>query len=177
MARRQTQTGGREATTGIIAGAYSLSVGNPSRPIPEGWQWTRLTDVARLESGHTPSRRHPEYWNGEIPWIGIRDATSNYGRTIYDTLQHTNQLGIDNSSARILPKGTVCLSRTASVGYVVVMGRPMATSQDFVNWVCGDGISHHFLNTFLSRSANLSICSRWEPHTKQSITPRSKHFM
>ncbi|MGH8499861.1 MAG: hypothetical protein ACRERV_13810, partial [Methylococcales bacterium] len=40
---------------------------------------------------------------------------------------------------------TVCLSRTASVGYVVVMGRPMATSQDFVNWVC----SSHLIPDFL----------------------------
>ena len=149
MARRQTQTGGREATTGTIAGGYALSVGNPYRPIPAGWKWTRLTDVARLESGHTPSRRHPEYWGGDIPWVGIRDATSNYGRTINDTEQHTNQLGIDNSSARILPEGTVCLSRTASVGYVVIMGRPMATSQDFVNWVCGDEISPQFLKYVL----------------------------
>ena len=149
MARQQTQTGGREATTGVIPGAYALSVGNPVQPIPEGWKWTLLTDVARLESGHTPSRRHPEYWGGSIPWIGIRDATSNYGRTIYDTEQHTNQLGIDNSSARVLPEGTVCLSRTASVGYVVVMGRPMATSQDFVNWVCGDAINGRFLKYVL----------------------------
>ena len=165
MARRQTQTGGREATTGTIVGAYSLSVGNPNRPIPEGWKWTRLMDVARLESGHTPSRRHPEYWNGEIPWIGIRDATSNYGRTIYDTVQHTNQLGIDNSSARILPEGTVCLSRTASVGYVVVMGRPMATSQDFVNWVCGDGISHHFLKyVLIAERESLNMFSMGTTH-------------
>jgi type I restriction enzyme S subunit len=40
-----------------------------------------------------------------------------------------------NSAARLLPAGTVCVSRTASVGYVVVMAKPMATSQDFVNWV------------------------------------------
>lgn len=95
-----------------------------------------LTDLARLETGHTPSRRCPEYWDGDLPWIGIRDATANHGRTLLDTEQHVTQAGIDNSSARLLPANTVCLSRTASVGYVVVMGRPMATSQDFVNWVC-----------------------------------------
>src|SRR5206468_1295789 len=39
----------------------------------------------------------------------------------------------------------VCLSRTASVGYVVVMGRPMATSQDFVNWVCSPHLDPNFL--------------------------------
>lgn len=112
---------------------------------PEGWKWVALTDVARMESGHTPSRRHPEYWGGSIPWIGIRDAKNHNGKTIYDTEQHTNELGIQNSSARLLPPNTVCISRTASVGYVVITGRPMATSQDFVNWVCSDQLDPRFL--------------------------------
>lgn len=116
---------------------------------PQGWCWTALTDVARMESGHTPSRRHPEYWDGDIPWIGISDATENYGRTLLDTHQHVTAAGIENSSARILPAGTVCLSRTASVGYVVMMGVPMATSQDFVNWVCSDRIDNRFLKYVL----------------------------
>ena len=87
----------------------------------------------------------PEYWGGDVCWIGIRDATGNHGRTIMDTAQHTNPLGIANSAARILPTNTVCLSRTASVGYVVVMGKPMATSQDFANWVCGPDLDYRFL--------------------------------
>ena len=132
----ETRTGGRPATSAVIEGRSAISVGKPARSRVPGWEWTALTDLARLESGHTPSRKHPEWWDGEIPWIGIRDATSNNGRVIGDTAQHTNAGGIANSSARILPRHTVCLSRTASVGYVVVMGRPMATSQDFVNWVC-----------------------------------------
>ncbi|MGK2897660.1 MAG: restriction endonuclease subunit S [Burkholderiaceae bacterium] len=131
-----TQTGGREATTGHIAGDCVIAVGTPDTGTPPGWRWKLLTKLARLETGHTPSRGHPEYWDGDIPWIGIRDATANHGRTLHDTEQHVTQEGIDNSSARVLPTNTVCLSRTASVGYVVVMGRPMATSQDFVNWVC-----------------------------------------
>jgi type I restriction enzyme S subunit len=133
-----TTTGGREATEGLIEGDVALAVGMPSLPTPAGWKWRKLTDVARLESGHTPSRQRPEYWDGDIPWIGIRDATANHGRTLWDTDQHVTQEGIDNSSARVLPANTVCLSRTASVGYVVVMGREMATSQDFVNWVCDE---------------------------------------
>lgn len=144
-----TRLGGRPATTGVIPGRYALSVGRPDTPTPAGWEWTLLTDVARLETGHTPSRRHPEYWGGDIPWIGITDATENHGRTIQDTNEYTNDLGIANSSARVLPKSTVCLSRTASVGYVVVMGRPMATSQDFVNWVCSPRIDPRFLKYVL----------------------------
>lgn len=150
----ETRTGGRPATTGVIRGSYALSVGMPDTPLPKGWRWTALSDVARLETGHTPSRRHPEYWGGDVPWIGIKDATENHGRMIEDTYQHTNELGIANSSARILPTNTVCLSRTASVGYVVVMGRPMATSQDFVNWVCSDAVDYRFLKYVLLAERN-----------------------
>ncbi|MDP3247960.1 MAG: restriction endonuclease subunit S [Polaromonas sp.] len=145
----ESKTGGRAATTGVIPGSFAISVGDPKSPLPEGWKWTKLTEVSRLETGHTPSRRHPEYWGGSIPWVGIRDATGNHGELISSTAQFTNELGIRNSSARILPANTVCLSRTASVGYVVVMGVPMATSQDFVNWVCGPELDHRFLKYVL----------------------------
>ncbi len=147
--RSETRTGGRPASSGVIPGDVALSVGRPEKPEPPGWKWTALSDVARLETGHTPSRKHPEYWGGDVPWIGIKDATENHGRVIADTIQHTNDLGIANSSARVLPAHTVCLSRTASVGYVVVMGRPMATSQDFVNWVCSEAIDYRFLKYVL----------------------------
>jgi len=144
-AGKVTKTGGRDATLRHISGKLSLSVGMPSTAARKGWRWSPLTDLARLESGHTPSRRHPEYWGGEVPWIGIQDARENHGQRIDDTFQKTNELGIANSSARVLPANTVCLSRTASVGYVVVMGRPMATSQDFVNWVCSENLNPDFL--------------------------------
>ena len=143
--RRETRTGGREATTRHIFGQFALSVGMPTAVPPPGWQWIALGDVARLESGHTPSRRRPEYWGGDIPWIGIRDAKVHHGKTIQTTAHSATRLGIQNSSSRILPEGTVCLSRTASVGYVVTMGRPMATSQDFANWICSDKLDRRFL--------------------------------
>jgi type I restriction enzyme S subunit len=137
---------GRTASTGIIPGRYAICVGHAQMPSPQGWKWILLSNLARLETGHTPSRNHPEYWNdGCICWIGIKDARLHHGRRINDTLQKVTQLGIDNSAARLLPVGTVCLSRTASVGYVFVLGRDMATSQDFVNWVCSEALVSEFL--------------------------------
>ena len=83
--------------------------------------------------------------------MGVRDAGKNHGGTITDTTEHTNELGINNSSARLLPAGTVCLSRGGTVGYVVMLGRQMATSQGFANWICGKELAPHFLKyLFLS---------------------------
>lgn len=104
-------------------------------PLPPGWKWTSLVEVAKMESGHTPSRARTEWWNGSIPWITLSDARGSHGGLIRATEEMTNADGLANSAARLLPTGTVCISRTASVGYVVEMALPMATSQDFVNWV------------------------------------------
>jgi Restriction endonuclease S subunits len=119
---------------------------------PSGWSWHKLTDLARLESGHTPSRRRPEWWAGEIPWIALPDIRQLDGKVALDTSEMTNPEGIAHSAARVLPRGTVVMSRTASVGFVTRMGRPMATSQDFVNWVCGPDLDPEFLMHLLIRS-------------------------
>jgi type I restriction enzyme S subunit len=142
-------TKGREATTTPVPGGAALAVGAAEMLIPEGWDWVPLVSVAKLESGHTPSRNHADYWDGGIPWIGIRDAKQHNFACIDSTEQTVSAKGLENSSARLLPAGTVCLSRTASVGYVTIMKRPMATSQDFVNWVCGPRIAPEYLMQLL----------------------------
>src|SRR5262249_3687403 len=113
--------------------------------VPEGWSWELLTDVARLATGHTPDRERHDYWSGDIPWISLTDIRKLDGTVAKETLQNVTELGIENSSSVRLPVGTVCFSRTASVGFVTVMGREMATSQDFVNWVCGAKILPAYL--------------------------------
>lgn len=133
-------------------GITPLAGGSMRDPTPAGWRWTRLTDLARLESGHTPSRYHPEWWGGDIPWIALPDIRNLDGKTAHRTIEYTNEAGIAHSSARVLPAGTVVLSRTASVGFVTIMGREMATSQDFVNWVCGPDLAPEFLSYLLQAS-------------------------
>jgi type I restriction enzyme, S subunit len=103
----------------VIQGHAALAVGNPQTPLPPGWIWVALTDIAEMHTGHTPSRSNPSWWNGEIPWLGLADASRHDGRVINDTTQHTNPDGLANSAARLLPAGTICVSRTASVGYVI----------------------------------------------------------
>lgn len=155
-----------KASRRLIAGRAALSVGAVDIAAPNTWRQVRLVDVARLESGHTPSRSHPEYWDEGIPWIGIRDAGANHGRTIQSTAQTVSRLGLENSAARLLPAGTVCLSRTASVGYSTVMGISMSTSQDFVNWVCSEAVVPKFLMyLFMAEGDHLLRFGEGSTHT------------
>lgn len=121
---------------------------------PPGWHWHKLTDIARLESGHTPSRSRPDWWGGEVSWVSLTEIRALDGQWIEGTQLRTNAAGIANSAARILPRCTVCYSRTASVGFVIIMAQPMATSQDFANWVCGKALDPEFLMHALIRSRN-----------------------
>ena len=128
-----------------VSGDCGLSINSPELATPSGWSWVPLVRIARLESGHTPSRSRADWWGGDVPWMGLVDARRHNNGRIFDTTQHTNEAGLANSAARLLPEGTVCFSRTASVGYVVIMGRPMATSQDFVNWVPTRAVASEWL--------------------------------
>lgn len=145
IAAPQQGRGGREATDKVIPGVAGLAVNDPGTELPEGWAWVPLLRIAKQETGHTPSRSKPDYWDGGVPWIGIRDAGAHHGRYIDATAQTISEAGLANSSARLLPAGTVCLSRTASVGYVTIMARTMATSQDFATWTCTEALLPEYL--------------------------------
>lgn len=136
---------------------------NPLNPVtPKGWQWAPLMKLARLESGHTPSRRHPEYWeNGDIPWLALPDIRALDCQVAEETKEKITDLGLANSSARMCPADTVAMCRTASVGYVTILGKPMATTQHFTNWICGDTLLPRFLMWLIraSRKFTQSIAS------------------
>jgi len=117
--------------------------------VPAHWDEVRLSLLARLGSGHTPSREHPEWWiDCTIPWITtgevwqIRDDRIEY---LIDTREMISQIGLANSSAELHPAGTVVLSRTASAGFSAIMATDMATSQDYVTWTGGPRLRPRFL--------------------------------
>jgi type I restriction enzyme S subunit len=123
----------------------SITIGIPKEVI-KNWKIVKLIDVAKLESGHTPRKDRKDYWeNGNVYWLSLQDIRSLDGTIANDTKYKTNALGIKNSSARLLPIGTVCFCRDISVGYVTIMGKIMSTTQHFANWICGDELSNKFL--------------------------------
>lgn len=113
------------------------------------WPTVPIRYIARLGTGHTPSRNHPEYWGDcTIPWITLadiwqlRDGTRD---TVTETAEKISRLGLANSAAVLHPAGTVVLSRTASVGFSAIMGRDMATTQHFATWTCGQKLEPRYL--------------------------------
>lgn len=117
--------------------------------VPEHWEVVRNKTVCRLGTGHTPSRRVAEYWvNCEIPWFTLSDVHQIRGdkaNYVYDTKEKISELGLANSAAVKLPRGTVILSRTASVGHSAILGCDMATSQDFMAWTPGVKVTSEYL--------------------------------
>lgn len=113
------------------------------------WPTVPIRLVARLGTGHTPSRSVPAYWEDcTIPWITLADVwqlRSGTQSMIGTTKEKISPLGMANSAAVRHPAGTVILSRTASVGFSAIMGADMATSQDFATWTCGPRLEPRFL--------------------------------
>ncbi|MEU8138604.1 restriction endonuclease subunit S [Streptodolium elevatio] len=113
------------------------------------WPTVPIRLLARLGTGHTPSRSNPEYWHDcTIPWITLADVwqlRSGTTTVISDTKEKISRLGLANSAAVLHPAGTVILSRTASVGFSAIMGSDMATSQDFATWTCGTQLEPRYL--------------------------------
>lgn len=137
-----------------------------------GWRRVQLRKVARLGSGHTPSRRVAEYWQDcDIPWLTLADVwqiRDDVTQVVTETKERISRLGLANSAAVIHPAGTVAMSRTASVGYVCILGSDMATSQDYVTWTCGPDLENRYLLWAL-RGLRSEILGRRQGSTHKTI--------
>ncbi len=92
------------------------------------WETVRLGDVAKMGSGGTPKSTNESYFGGDILWVSIADMTAN-GKYIYSTLKNLSKDGLENSSAKIYPKGTILYAMYASIGECSIAGVPMTSSQ------------------------------------------------
>ncbi len=115
--------------------------------VPAHWRVTRLKYEARLESGHTPSRSRPDLWvDCSIPWVSLNDVGAMASTEfLFSTVNLINEQGLAASSARVLPAGTVIVSRDATIGRTAILGKAMATSQHFADWICGSNLDPRYL--------------------------------
>lgn len=114
--------------------------------VPAHWDVKRVKWVARMESGHTPDKKVEDYWDGDVPWVSLNDTHHLRDHDfIADTAYYTNERGLENSSARLLPPRSVIFSRDATIGLCAITERAMAVSQHFIAWLCGNDISPEYL--------------------------------
>lgn len=110
--------------------------------VPSHWDVARVKNVAKLESGHTPSKDFPEYWEGgDIPWVSLNDSKQ---LKVTDYIEETQfmitELGVSNSSARLLPARAVVFTRDATIGLAAITTKPMCVSQHLIAWICNENL-------------------------------------
>lgn len=116
-------------------------------PIPDNWCWTKLGCFSNIIAGGTPSRSNANFWGKGIPWVKISDMTSMY---ISSTEEEITEAGLENSSAKILKKGTLLFSIFATIGSISILDIRACTNQAIVGiilptCICKEFIYYSFL--------------------------------
>ena len=116
------------------------------------WQKIKLSDVCEVIGGGTPSTKNCDFWNGNIPWLTPKDLSGYNNRYIAKGERNITKEGLQNSSARILPKGSVLLTSRAPIGYVAIAKNEVCTNQGFKSLVLKEGYCSEFFYYLLKNN-------------------------
>lgn len=111
--------------------------------IPQDWDFENVGSTGEVVGGGTPDTRLQEYWEGDIHWAVPSDITGLNSNFITSTERRITKKGLENSSAKLLPAGTVLITSRATVGECAINLVPLATNQGFQSLICND--KHHNL--------------------------------
>lgn len=123
---------------------------------PPNWDVTTLQPnlrdgfIVSVESGGTPKTSVEEYWDGDVPWLTPKEITRGNGALyVSSTERSITNKGLSASAAKLMPPGTVMLTKRAPVGAVSIAAVPMCTNQGFLNFVCGPNLLPPYLAYWL----------------------------
>lgn len=118
------------------------------RIIPSGWELKKIRDIASTGSGGTPLSTNKEnYEGGTIPWINSGEV---YGYKINSTESFITQKGLNSSSAKLFPKGSILIAMYgATAGKSSILNFEAATNQAICSIVLNNGYNHYFLKYYL----------------------------
>lgn len=108
------------------------------------WDIRCVGECAYIYSGGTPKTTNPYFWNGDVVWLTPGEITNNKGLYIHTSERKITVDGVNNSSATLLPKGTILLCTRATIGYLAIAETELATNQGFKNLVCKPDIDNVF---------------------------------
>jgi type I restriction enzyme S subunit len=117
------------------------------------WNKMKIGDLAEITSGGTPSSIISEYWDGNIQWATLPDLRSKY---LFDTQRKITELGLKNSSAKLLPINTVIFSSRATIGEISITKIETTTNQGSKNFICfPEKVNYDFFYYLLKSKVNL----------------------
>lgn len=100
------------------------------------WEVKRLEELAEIRSGGTPSTGEPSFWDGDIPWCTPTDITALNGhKYLRETSRLITPLGLNASSAEMIPAQSVVMTSRATIGECAINAVPLSTNQGFKNFI------------------------------------------
>ena len=104
----------------------------------DDWEQRKLGEIAKIIGGGTPSTSNPEYWDGGIDWY----SPAEIGSQIYvsESVRQISDLGLQKSSAKLLPEGSVLFTSRAGIGNTAILAKESCTNQGFQSIVPNKGM-------------------------------------
>ncbi|MBR2125700.1 MAG: restriction endonuclease subunit S [Akkermansia sp.] len=115
--------------------------------IPETWAWAKLGEIGQWGAGATPSRSHPEYYQGDIPWLKTGDLTDGYITSIPESI---SDLALEKTSVKLNPEGSILMAMYgATIGKLGILTFPATTNQACCACVPFSGIFNLYVFYYL----------------------------
>lgn len=115
------------------------------------WEEKKLGDVCEIVGGGTPDTNIPEYWGGEIQWFTPTEIKSDF---VSNSIRTITELGLQKSSAKKLPIGTILLTTRATIGEVSIAREECSTNQGFQSLIARKGNSNIFIFNWIKQNKN-----------------------
>jgi type I restriction enzyme S subunit len=119
------------------------------------WETKRVGDVCQILNGGTPKTGVKDYWDGDIAWITPKDMGKLEDVYVSRTERRITQAGVQNSSAKLLPPGSIILSTRAPIGHLAINEVPMTTNQGCKGLVLNDKVNNKYLYYYLKSNVEL----------------------
>lgn len=113
------------------------------------WDTVKLSDISQIISGGTPKSGTADFWDGDVKWITPKDMGQMTGIYVSETSRKISQLGLEKSSAKLIPENSVILSTRAPIGHLAINTKPMATNQGCRGLIPRENLNSKFLYYFL----------------------------
>lgn len=92
------------------------------------WKTVKISDIAYIINGGTPKTSIPEYWDGDIPWLSVKDFNTGL-KYVSSAEKHITQEGLEHSATNLLEPEDIIISARGTIGVIAMLSRPMAFNQ------------------------------------------------